>query len=79
MTLDTVRLVDMCTAVDAALGTAPHESMAQAAFRTVRLNIAPAHVQRVARIVLSMQGRSPAEQWAAVEQCVAVLDAAKKG
>ena len=56
----------------------PRESLAQAAFRVVRQNIAARVVQDCARIVLGCTGKGPSDQWAAVVKCHRLLTTAPR-
>ena len=68
-------LIRMQQAVYDAFGAHPRQSLAEAAFRVLRLNIADDVTQRCARVVCAAQNRGPREQWLAVEKCARMLDA----
>lgn len=61
-------------AVEHALSATSNESLAQAAFRTMRENCAPPHVLDIARRICAAGGMSTTTQWDAVYRCAEILD-----
>lgn len=68
-------LIRMQQAIYEAFQASSTQSLSQAAFRVLRLNIHDDVTQQCARIICRTQNRGPREQWLAVEQCARLLDA----
>ena len=72
-TYSRAQLQAMTLIVAEELGCGPEESLAQAAFRVLRLNIAGRRAQRVARVIAGC-GQGPShQQWEAIERCCVMI------
>jgi hypothetical protein len=69
-----IQLLDIYATVSEVLDAGPTESLSAAAFRVIRLNIEPPHVQRIARRILgaATAARAPLDQWRALDECAAI-------
>jgi hypothetical protein len=63
----------MAVVVADELGVCANESLAQAAFRVLRHNTAPARAQQVARIIAGSGQGPKRKQWEAIERCCEII------